>query len=599
MKVLVTLVLVLLCCGITVRAEVPVVGAEVLQDGFSLERQWQFRPGDDLAWAAPEYDSTDWVERDVPGRWRAGGYPESNQMAWYRLTLKFDLQQLRRDQNQQEVAIKLGKITSAYELYAGGRLLGGVGKLPPEGEVVFDRKEVIRIPPDAIAADGTLVLSLRVWGGDSTRPEFWRGGPYQGEFKLGGYRNLLLSGLASELPGLLVGVMFLGFGFYHLYLYSRNRQLESYLWYGLLAINIGIYSLMLTQWKYMFDWPFLVLKKTELAAIYIFPALAIQLVFSLLQQPIGAWLRVYQCVFVAFLVAVIAVPGHAAYYYTLPVWQYSTVPILVAIAWVVSRQALAGNREARTVVIGVMLFAATCINDLLIDMAGIGSTRLVPFGFVAIMLAMSASLANRLTGMLAGLEMEVAQRTEALSEANEQLAAAARVDPLTNLLNRRGFSAEASDEIDRMYRTGRAFNLVLADVDHFKNFNDRHGHACGDHVLIQAAAIFRSKVRAVDRVGRWGGEEFILLLPETGLEGASALAEKLRLDIADNIFEYSGQSLSITMTFGVARFEKGESLDNCIARADAALYRAKKLGRNQVLVCGIEGITVAGELAVN
>jgi predicted signal transduction protein with EAL and GGDEF domain len=161
------------------------------------------------------------------------------------------------------------------------------------------------------------------------------------------------------------------------------------------------------------------------------------------------------------------------------------------------------------VVVGVLFFVATCINDLMIDLVGFGSTRLVPFGFVAIMLAMSASLAGRLTAMLAGLEKAVAQRTEALSQANEQLAAAARIDPLTNLLNRRGFSEEATEEIHRMNRSGRGFNLLLADIDQFKSFNDLHGHACGDHVLQQAASIFQTKLRAVDRVGRWGGEKLL------------------------------------------------------------------------------------------
>jgi len=229
----------------------------------------------------------------------------------------------------------------------------------------------------------------------------------------------------------------------------------------------------------------------------------------------------------------------------------------------------------------------------MIDLFGVGSTRLVPFGFVAVMLAMSASLAGRLTATLAGLERAVARRTEALSQANEQLAAAARIDPLTNLLNRRGFSAEVIDEIHRMYRSGRGFHLVLADIDHFKNFNDLHGHACGDHVLMQVAAIFQTKLRAVDRVGRWGGEEFIVLLPETGLQGACSLAEKLRRDIAEHVFEFSGRSFNITMTFGVSTFQTGETLDSCIARADAALYRGKNQGRNNVMVCADERLAQA------
>jgi diguanylate cyclase (GGDEF)-like protein len=261
-----------------------------------------------------------------------------------------------------------------------------------------------------------------------------------------------------------------------------------------------------------------------------------------------------------------------------------TLPILVIAPWLVVREARAGNGEARTLLVGLLIFLATCVNDLLIDLAHLETSRLIPYGFIAIMLAMAVSLANRFTTMLNELEHEVAERTAELSAANALLAEAARVDPLTGLLNRRGFTEEADAEVVRALRTGRGFTVILADVDNFKNFNDSHGHACGDHVLKRVAAIFGSNVRDVDRVARWGGEEFILLLPETELEGAALLAEKLRQSIADNMFEFEGQRLRITMTFGIAGHSKGESLDACIARADTALYNGKEGGRNKVIV---------------
>jgi diguanylate cyclase (GGDEF)-like protein len=96
--------------------------------------------------------------------------------------------------------------------------------------------------------------------------------------------------------------------------------------------------------------------------------------------------------------------------------------------------------------------------------------------------------------------------------------------------------------------------------------------------------MLRDRVRDVDRLGRWGGEEFILLLPETDANGAALLAEKLRDAIADNVLEYENRRLSLTMTFGVATFRKGETLEACIARADAALYEGKAAGRNRVMV---------------
>ena len=110
-------------------------------------------------------------------------------------------------------------------------------------------------------------------------------------------------------------------------------------------------------------------------------------------------------------------------------------------------------------------------------------------------------------------------------------------------------------------------------------------------MLTRAAAILRDRIRDIDRLGRWGGEEFILLLPETESNGAALLAEKLRDTIGENVFEFQGQRLSITLTFGVATFRKGETLEACIARADAALYEGKAAGRNRVMV-GSHKVTV-------
>jgi diguanylate cyclase (GGDEF)-like protein len=312
----------------------------------------------------------------------------------------------------------------------------------------------------------------------------------------------------------------------------------------------------------------------------------------LLRQPIGRWLRAYQLSFVACAIVVVAIPGHAIHYLTLNYWQLWTIPILVIAPWLVLREARAGNGEARTLTVGLLIFIATCINDMMIDQVGLQNTRLIPYGLVAIMVTMSVSLANRFTAMLNELEDAVNERTAELSAANAQLAEAARVDPLTDLLNRRGFAEEADAEIQRVFRTGRGFTLILADVDNFKRFNDSHGHACGDHVLKRVADIFCANVRDVDRVARWGGEEFILLLPETELDGAATLAEKLRQTIADNLFEFDDQRLGITMTFGIASHRKGETLDACIARADTALYHGKERGRNKVMIGSYKGLTL-------
>lgn len=182
------------------------------------------------------------------------------------------------------------------------------------------------------------------------------------------------------------------------------------------------------------------------------------------------------------------------------------------------------------------------------------------------------------------LSRTLEERNRELQRVNAELALAAHTDSLTNLNNRKAFSDKAADEIARFRRKGRAFSLVLADIDFFKQFNDTHGHACGDFVLREAARLLRSNIREQDFVARWGGEEFIFLLPETDAAGAAIFAEKIRTILADTIYEYEGLKLNVSMTFGVSDFSEHLSFEECLSRADEALYKGKIKGRNLVSV---------------
>ncbi|MFT6955557.1 MAG: diguanylate cyclase (GGDEF)-like protein [Halieaceae bacterium] len=561
-------------------ATIRVVPLSTAEEGVSLAGDWRFQPGDDMLWAAPEFDDQNWNSQSVPGLWPKGGYPESNQFGWYRLNLMVDLAQEQAAGEQ--LGLQIGKVMNAYELYAGGELLGHVGKFPPLAEIDYDREKVFVLPASAIGEDGSLVLALRVWGGSQVHADNWRMGPFDGDFVLGSYSQLLTASIRKQLPGVMICILFVGFGVYLIYLYSRNRQLNTYLWFGLLAINIGVYGLLLNQWKYGFDWSFLAMKKLEFGVIYLFPALSIQAVWKMLDAHISRLLRAYQLSFVAAALVVVAVPGHQIHIQSLGYWQVWSLPALALVTLLMLQKVQQGHSEAKTLIVGLLIFIAACINDLLIDFVGAETSRLMPYGFLAVMLSMSISLANRFTTSISKLEIEVADRTSALIAANKRLAEAAKIDPLTGLYNRRGFTQEAETEIKRVFRNGRGFSVILSDVDNFKKFNDQYGHACGDHVLMLVSESMRGRLRDVDRAARWGGEEFIFLLPETDSEGATALAEELRASVADNLFEFESIRQRITMTFGVAEHQTGEALEACIARADKALYEGKESGRNKV-----------------
>ena len=163
----------------------------------------------------------------------------------------------------------------------------------------------------------------------------------------------------------------------------------------------------------------------------------------------------------------------------------------------------------------------------------------------------------------------------------QELAHQATHDLLTGLYNRRKLESLLELEIGRAQRYGRSFSLALLDIDGFKAINDAHGHDMGDAVLRRLGDVFRERLRDSDLTGRWGGEEFVVLLPETDPPGALQVAETLRGAIAATAFAPVGQ---VTISLGVAGYREGDTLDQLLQRADQALYRAKAAGRNRAML---------------
>ncbi len=125
---------------------------------------------------------------------------------------------------------------------------------------------------------------------------------------------------------------------------------------------------------------------------------------------------------------------------------------------------------------------------------------------------------------------------------------------------------------------------MLADIDEFKRINDTHGHDCGDAVLLEVAQRLQTRLRKTDVVSRWGGEEFLILLPSTGGDSIQSVVDELRLAVANEPIVFGQQKMKVTMTFGIAHRSKGDSSDRIVKRADEALYQGKRAGRNCVIV---------------
>jgi diguanylate cyclase (GGDEF)-like protein len=182
---------------------------------------------------------------------------------------------------------------------------------------------------------------------------------------------------------------------------------------------------------------------------------------------------------------------------------------------------------------------------------------------------------NRFTILNQRLTLEIETR----KKLERELIIAATVDKLTQIYNRRKLEDIIQAEIERAKRYSTPLSLIMIDLDDFKRANDTHGHQAGDRILRAVADILKTNIRTTDAAGRWGGEEFMIVVPATPLDNARELAEKIRHIIASHQFDHA---CSITISLGLAQLFQGDSFDSFISRVDDALYRAKNRGKNRV-----------------
>ncbi len=165
-------------------------------------------------------------------------------------------------------------------------------------------------------------------------------------------------------------------------------------------------------------------------------------------------------------------------------------------------------------------------------------------------------------------------------------------DGLTGVFSRRHFLERMQDEFHRSKRFSIPLSLVMIDIDHFKKINDRYGHQAGDYVLEEITLIFQKNIRGIDLVGRYGGEEFIMLFPHTKEAGAITVTQRIKKQISENVFNFNGEQISITASFGMAVYPSDDinSVDDFIKIADKLLYSAKKNGRNRICVSNYDSV---------
>ena len=320
-------------------------------------------------------------------------------------------------------------------------------------------------------------------------------------------------------------------------------------------------------------------------------------------------------VLLLFLITVLPLSYHFDFrmvYNMAPIYSVFVYSPLVALAGVLAL--IRGFRAARFFVLASLatlvgaFFTALTVSGFL--PYSFMTFHAVEIGLLADMVLLSLAMADRINLMRAereealqramdkellakellnqakeNLEQTVAHRTEDLLAAKEEAEQLARIDVLTGVANRRAFQEIAQEEYIRTQRHNRDLAVIVFDLDHFKRINDGFGHQAGDLVINHAALLASDTVREVDTVGRTGGEEFAILLPETDTRQAAEIAERLRDQMERSLVIEDGKEISYTSSFGLAMVEEGDdSTEQALKRADVALYASKRDGRNRVTI---------------
>lgn len=252
------------------------------------------------------------------------------------------------------------------------------------------------------------------------------------------------------------------------------------------------------------------------------------------------------------------------------------------------------GKQRRVATTAVLIVTAALFADELPTISAGGyssaSARLIDNFITFIIVGMTMTMLGLVTEASFSHEREKARDyARVVERTNEQLSLAlernrllAHTDALTQLPNRRYLEPIVARRVDESHRYRRPLSLAVVDIDHFKSVNDRFGHAVGDVILAGVAGVMRASIREVDVAARWGGEEFVVLCPETALDGAERVAERLRREVEALRFDGGTQ---VTISVGVAACEPTDDAIALFERADQALYEAKHQGRNRVVTC--------------
>ncbi|MEK7668320.1 MAG: diguanylate cyclase [Gemmatimonadota bacterium] len=541
---------VLLAAAITVQGPVAFPTSAVTD----LRAGWRYAVGDNAAWSRPGYLDASWRAAAVPAPWSAQGLEDFRGYVWYRLHYTLDSAAVA------PLGLRFTGATGAYEVFADGRSIGGVGSLPPRYRARANVPVTVAFPPEALTR-GEHVVAVRVYS----------------EENVGGIVGPVLAGPLDELVArewrtsdfLLATALFLvGVGIMQVFFYARRPEAVEHLLIFVFTLALAaLFIVWMPQVRATLS------ASLDYYRLYLFFGSAAAAFFCFAFRRIfevedHRWVTGIGVYFACLAPLGFLLPGFEA---LRAVGNYLLSPgLLIASLVVVAigvQQVRRGVDEARILLAGIAILTLTLVHDVFAEWGWLGPRIGLPWlvhgGSVALVLCVGYVTARKFV----------------------DTASIALNDRLTGLYRREVVMDALNREIRRSARTHQPIALIMMDLDNFKSVNDSYGHPAGDRMLAEVGRRLAEAGRAVDWLGRYGGEEFIAVLAASPLGGAELAAERFRQAVSALPIELGRASRTVTLSAGIAAYDGGAGWPTpaqLVGAADAALYRAKAAGKNQV-----------------
>jgi len=523
----------------------------------ALEGPWRFHPGDSTAFASPAYDDSRWETAALAEPWVRRGADRARGFAWYRGRFTLD----RTPGSQLALGLRLNGV--AYEVWVDGVRLGGIGDFPPSYRARTVMPAVLPIPLASLVP-GTHLVAIRVYSTEAGP------GPFE-TVVVEPLAGLLAQTRRGDLYMLAAAVLFAGLAIYQLFFWARRREAREHLFVFLFCMALVLFfvnwmpSVRLALSPAV-DWfrLYVGLGAASVAAL----AFGVRGIFETDADAVTVRAAGALGVYFAFLFPVALLVPEWSQVRWVERYPYD-VGLLVAAVVLVALAASARGRglsHGATLFWGSVALALAVVHDVALSWGwvpewGLG-TILVQYGAVAFVLSVALTTAARFADT----------QTTAL------------YDRLTGLYRREVVMDALTREIRRAARVRQPITVIMLDIDHFKAVNDSIGHQDGDRILAEVGRRLAEAGRAVDWLGRYGGDEFLAVLAAAGGTGGFQAAERFRTSVSALPIESGRAASTITLSAGIAMYDGGEewpTSEQLIGAADAALYRAKHAGRNR------------------